>query len=138
MLIINIMVETLKSKATNYFILGAIAESLGMFSEGATNYFKALFAIDDAAIFEAIKNKPKDHNERFTMLKSHLPILYIITDKLFSTYRRTYTKDLEKEEVKLVKKRVIEAFENAKIRIPTDEEIKKKFAELSKKGKIIG
>jgi helix-turn-helix protein len=72
------------------------------------------------------------------MLKSHLPILYIITDKLFSTYRRTYTKDLEKGEVKLVKKRVTEAFENAKIRIPTDEEIKKKFAELSKKGKIIG
>lgn len=131
------MEESLRNKAKNYFILGIIAETLNMFSEAATNFFKALFAADDAALLDLIKDKPKDHTERFNMLKTNIPELYIITDRLFSTYRRTYTQDLEADEVKLVKKRVMEVFKSAKIRIPTDEKIKEKFAELIKKGKII-
>lgn len=136
MLIINIMEENLKIKAKNYFILGTIAEKLNMPSEAATNFFKSLFAVDDAALVDLIKDQPKDHTERFNMLKTNIPELYAITDKLFSTYRRTYTQDLEEDEVRLVKKRVMEAFKNAGIRIPTDEEIKERFAELIKKGKI--
>jgi len=127
------MEKELETKARNYFILALIAEKLGMFSEAATNYFKALFALDDAAIFGKISYVPKDHSERFLMLKKHVPELYVLTDKLFSVYRRTYTKDLESEEVKLVKKRILEAFTYAQIRIPADHEIKEKFAELSKK-----
>lgn len=132
------MVENLKNKAKNYFILGIIAENLNMEAEAATNFFKALFAVDDVALLEKINDKPKDHTERFNMLKENIPELYTITDRLFSTYRRTYTQDLEKEEVKLVKKRIMEAFTNAKISIPTDEEIKTRFKEFIKKGKIFG
>lgn len=125
------MTENLKNKAKNYFILGRIAENLNMASESVTNLFKALFAVDDVALLEKINNKPKDHSERFKMLKENIPELYDITDRLFSIYRRTYTQDLEKEEVTLVKKRVMEAFKNAKIRVPTDEEVKAKFKELT-------
>ena len=130
------MPETLKTKARDYFILGTIAETLNMQAEAATNFFKALFAVDDAALLEKIRDKPKDHTERFDMLRANLPELYTITDRLFSTYRRTYTQDLAREEVSLVKKRVMEAFANAKIQSPTDEEVKNKFKELLKKGKI--
>jgi|SRR3989339_1423338 len=129
------MQEELKNKARNYFVLGVIAETLNMHSEAATNYFKALFAADDASLFEIIRDKPKDHTERFAMLKANLPDLYKITDRLFSAYRRTYTQELKKEEVALIKKRIMEVFENAKIKTPGDEEIRKKFEELLKKGK---
>lgn len=128
----------LKDKARNYFILGIIAENLNMPSESATNFFKSLFAIDDAVLLDRTKNKPKDHTERFNMLKVNFPELYAITDRLFSTYRRTYTQDLSKEEVKLIKKKVMEAFTNAGIPIPTDDEVKNKFVQLLKKGKIFG
>lgn len=130
------MADDLKEKARNYFILGVIGATLGMYSESATNFFKALFAVDDAVLFDLIKVKPKDHTERFSMLKVNIPLLYNITDRLFSTYRRTYTKDLSKEEVELVKIKVKEAFENAKISTPTNEEVKKKFEEFIKKRKI--
>ena len=127
------MAENLKNKAKNYFILGVIAENLNMPSEAATNFFKALFAVDDAALLEKINNRPKDHSERFGMLKENIPELYTITDRLFGIYRRTYTQDLEKEEAKLVKKRIMEAFANAKIPAPTAEEVKAKFRELIEK-----
>lgn len=130
------MEEDLKNKAKNYFILGIIAENLKMSSESATNFFKALFAVDDLALLEKINDKPKDHTERFNMLRENIPELYTITDRLFSIYRRTYTQDLEKEETNLVKKRVMEAFKNAKISVPTNEEVKTKFKELIEKGNI--
>lgn len=126
-----------RDKARNYF-LGVIAESLWMPSEAATNYFKALFAVDDAVLLEKTKTQPKDHSERFDLLKINVPKLYTITDRLFSIYRRTYTQDLEMGEVRLVKTRVMEAFGNAGISVPTAEEIKKKFEELVGKGKIFG
>lgn len=131
------MEENLKEKAKNYFILGAIAESLNMNAESASNFFKALFAIDD---FDLLKfgDKPKDHTERFNMLKIKSPKLYLLTDRLFSTYRRTYTQELRKEELQLVKERVKEAFENAGIEIPADKEVREKLAEIIKKGKILG
>lgn len=126
------MEENLKEKARNYFIIGCIAHNMGMFSEAASNFFKALFAVDD---FDLSKygEKPKDHTERFDLLKMKSPKLYSLTDRLFSTYRRTYTQELQKEELLLVKERIIEAFRNAGIEIPTDREIKEKIAELAKK-----
>ncbi len=125
--------ESLTNKARNYFILGSIAESLGMPSEAASNFFKALFAADDAKIFELVKDSPKDHTERFMILKARLPALYEITDRLFILYRRTYTQDLEMPEVRLVKKRVTEAFGYAGIPVPGDDEVKKKLEELSRR-----
>jgi len=130
--------EEFNKKAINYFIIGLIAEKLDMRSEAATNFFKSLFAIDDSALFRTISKKPKDHTERFRLLEENLPELYVITDRLFSTYGRTYTQELSKEELRLVKKRIMEAFANAKISAPTDSEIEEKFKELLKKGKIFG
>lgn len=137
MLIINRMEEDLKTKAKNYYMIACIAEKLGMCSESASNFFKALFAADDFIIAK-IGERPKDHTERFRILKLRFPELYIITDKLFSAYRRTYTQELKKEELELVKKRIKDAFKNTNIEIPTDKEIKEKLTELVKKGKILG
>jgi len=131
------MKESLKEKAKNYFTIATIADTLKMYSESASNFFKALFAADDFALSK-FGEAPKDHTERFNLLKLKSPELYTLTDRLFSIYRRTYTQELQKEELQLVKERIKDAFKNAKIEIPTDEEIKEKLAELIKKGKITG
>lgn len=132
------MTENLKTKAKNYFVLGSIALKLSMPSEAATNFFKALFVVGDCVLYDKLKLEPKDHTERFNLLRNNSPVLYSITDRMFHTYRRTYTQELTEDEVLLVRKRVMEAFENARIAIPTDEEIKSRFEELFKKRKLFG
>jgi hypothetical protein len=131
------MSENLGIKAQNYFILGAMAEMFGMPSEAVSNYFKALFALDDL-LLSRIGLMPKDHAERFEMLKMNLPEIYRISDKLFSTYRRTYTKEIGKNEIILVKKRIKEVFAYAKITVSTNEEIRKRIEDITKKEKNIG
>ncbi len=83
--------ENLKIKARNYFVLGSIALRLSMPSEAATNFFKALFAVGDWVLYDKLKLEPKDHTERFNLLRKNSPFLYSITDRMFHTYRRTYT-----------------------------------------------
>jgi len=124
--------EILAGKARNYFLLGSIAEGLGMASEAASNFFEALFAADDAKIFEIVMDRPKDHAERFTILKARLPALYDITDRLFAIQKRSLLKDLEMPEVRIIKNRVMEAFEHAGIQVPREDEIRKKIEELSR------
>ena len=124
--------EELVQKARNYFILARIAEKIEMYSKSASNYFKALSAINDFML-DKLNFKAKDHSERFMLLKSNLPELYIITDKLFSVYRRAYTSEINKDEIKLIKKNVEDAFKNAKVEIPTDRDIEEKTENLFKK-----
>ncbi len=102
----------LAKKAKDYFEVAQYAESLGKFDVAATNYFKALAAINDYALFK--KNLfPQDHSERFLLLKENEPFLYRITSSLFLIYRRAYTQDISKEEVNSLKKSLQEAFRHA-------------------------
>lgn len=117
-------------KAENYFILALIAEKIGMRAESATNYFKALSALDDSVLSQ--KNlKAKDHSERFLLLKQHFPELYRITDKLFLVYRRTYTSEITKEEVKLLKENIENVFRLYQCKIPTYQEVEKRIRKIS-------
>ncbi len=122
--------EKLALKARNYYILGKMAEKIGMYPESATNYFKALAALNDFML-EKIGLKPKDHSERFVLLKKHYPQLYETTDKLFLVYRRTYSEEISKEELFLVRRKLEAVFTHARIDIPTEEEIREKAEELS-------
>lgn len=111
-------------KAQNYFILGKLAEKANMYSESASNYFKALSAANDFML-NKINLKAKDHSERFFLLKQNFPELYEITDKMFLVYRRTYTSEISKEELKIIRKNIELVFKDANIQIPDDKEIKK-------------
>jgi hypothetical protein len=77
---------------------------MNMVPESASNYFKALTAFNDFKLSK-IGIRVKDHSERFYQLKKYFPELHEITDKLFTIYRRTYTGELSKEEIKLSKAR---------------------------------
>ncbi|MEK6903034.1 MAG: hypothetical protein AABW64_00110 [Nanoarchaeota archaeon] len=113
-------------KAKDYFIIARMSEIIGKYDVACSNYFKSLAAINDYVL--SIKNLfPKDHNERFLMLKENEYFLYRITSSLFLTYRRAYTKDITKEETKILKENLKEAFKHASIEFPADSEIEKYF-----------
>ena len=124
--------DELTKKAKNYFIIAMIAEKMKMYSESISNYFKSLSAINDFAL-ERINLKAKDHSKRFRLLEKNFPELYAIADKMFTVYRRTYTNELNKEEVEILRKNVEKAFENAGVQIPGIEEIKSKTKKISEK-----
>ena len=124
--------EEIDKKARNFFILGKVAEKLGMISESASNYFKALSGVNDFML-KKINLTAKNHGDRFSLLKQHYPKLYEITDKLFTAYRRTYSEELEKEELIRLRKNIEEAFKHAVISTPTDKEIEERTKEISKR-----
>lgn len=119
------MVDLMK-KAKDYFIIAAISERIGKFDVACSNYFKSLAAINDFMLSQK-ELEAKDHNERFSMLRENEPFLYKITSSLFLTYRRAYTKEIDKKETLILKEKVKEAFEYAKITIPSDSEVEKYF-----------
>lgn len=113
-------------KAKDYFIVGKISEIIAKYDVACSNYFKSLAAINDYIL--SIKNLfPKNHNERFVMLKENDSFLYKITSSLFLTYQRAYTKKITLEETKMLKKKIKEAFKYAGVEPPTDSEIEKYF-----------
>lgn len=114
------MEKILEERAKNFFIIGIIAQRKYMNAESISNYFKSLFAICDLILYKKTKIIPSDHTERFVLLKEHDHFLYEILDKLFSTYRETYTKTLSSARVDHVKKKLEEVFRYANIEIPKE------------------
>lgn len=113
-------------KAKDYFIIARMSEIIKKYDVACSNYFKSLSAIND----HALSKKglfPKDHHERFLMLKENESFLYKVTSSLFLTYRRAYTKEITKEEIKILKEKIKEAFKYAGIEYPADSEIEKYF-----------
>ena len=60
-------------------------------------YFKAFFLLCDHFLLENQGLSPKDHTQRFQLLKKHYPEFYEFLDTTFSIYRETYTSEIEKE-----------------------------------------
>lgn len=114
--------QIFKEKARNNFISGVFNERIGHLDVASSNYFKSLAAVNDF-VLARLNLSAKNHEERFILLKEHLPVFYKITSSLFLTYRRAYTKEITFEEIKFLKEKIQEAFQNAGISIPTDKEV---------------
>ena len=119
-------------KARDYFISGEIAERIGNFDVASSNYFKSLAAINDF-VLSKVNLFPRDHAERFIMLKENFPDFYRITSSLFLTYRRAYTKEITLNEIIILKEKLKEAFKNAKIPAPTDKEVEESIKKALKR-----
>ena len=87
----------------------------GDFTSAAILFFKALFVILDIIILRELGKTPKDHSERFQILKSRFPDIYTALDKLYPTYRDTYTLRIEKEACDRIRKNVESIAEKHKI-----------------------
>ncbi len=114
------MEKILEERSKNFFTIGNIAQKKGMNSESVSNYFKSMFAICDLVLYRKIKIIPKDHTERFSLLKRNSYFLYEMLDRLFSTYRETYTKTLSPARAEHIKRKLEEAFKHANVEIPKE------------------
>lgn len=68
----------------------------GDYTSATILYFKTWFAIQDYILLDKLGQSPKDHTERFKLLKDKFHGTYIKLDKEFSTYRDTYSKIISK------------------------------------------
>jgi uncharacterized protein (UPF0332 family) len=69
----------------------------GDYTSATVLYFKTLFALHDFLLLQKIGYAPKDHTERFKLLKKEYPEEYLIIDSEFNTYRSTYNRTISKE-----------------------------------------
>ena len=66
-------------------------------------YFKALFSTFDWIILRKFGRIPKDHTDRFQILKQNYSEFYVFLDKYFPKYRESYTMSISKEDCDKIK-----------------------------------
>ena len=68
-----------------------------------SDYFKALATYCDYVLYQQIKRIPKNHTDRFELLKVQFPKQYQILHGLFELYRKSYNLRLTEKDAKKVK-----------------------------------
>ncbi len=86
---------------------------------------KALFALTDFIIFKKYKKLPKNHSERFRILKEKFPSTYLIVDSLGGEYTDSYSKPALLDSISLLK--------NGIKKVALNETISEKIKEVLKK-----
>ncbi len=83
----------------------------------AVNFFRAIANLCDYKIYQEIRQIPKNHNERFELLKKYFYNEYSKVFSLFSIYRDSYNLRLTKEDALKIKeyaKELRKSFSNKK------------------------
>lgn len=70
------------------------------FNVAVSDFFKAIVILCDYLIYKEIKLMPKNHTERFNLLKKYFSNIYVKSSELFKTYVNSYNLRLGKEEAK--------------------------------------
>ena len=87
--------------------------STGDYTSSTILYFKCLFVVLDIIILQKMGKTPKDHTERFNILKEDFSELYLFLDKHYPTYRQTYSLTVNKlicDEVRKNVERIIKEY----------------------------
>ena len=74
------------------------------FNAATSDFFKAIVVSCDYLLYYNIKILPKNHNERFSLLKKHFKEIYAFISKLFPIYTKSYNFKIKKEDALLIKK----------------------------------
>ncbi|MDP1695479.1 MAG: hypothetical protein Q8L29_01040 [archaeon] len=68
------------------------------YNASVSDFFKAIVTFCDYLLYKEIKILPKNHNERFDLLKTHFKEIYQKVIALFKKYRESYNLRLSKED----------------------------------------
>jgi len=68
-----------------------------------SDFFKVISNFSDYLLYKEIKILPKNHNERFDLLKKYFAKIYEEVLNLFETYRNSYNLRLKKEDALALK-----------------------------------
>jgi len=74
------------------------------FNAAVSDFFKAIVISCDYLIYKEIKTLPKNHNERFSLLKNYFKQIYAEVSDLFKTYTDSYNFRLREEDATKLKK----------------------------------
>ena len=94
-----------------------IVYTAGDYTSSTILYFKCLFVVLDLIILQKKGKTPKDHTERFSILKENFSELYSILDKYYPIYRQTYSLTIDRLTCDEVKKNVERIIEEYKVSI---------------------
>jgi uncharacterized protein (UPF0332 family) len=70
----------------------------GRFNAAVSDYFKVIVISCDFLIYRDMKILPKNHNERFYLLRIYFKDIYTKVNQLFETYTRSYNLRLNEAE----------------------------------------
>jgi len=70
----------------------------GRFNASVSDFFKAIVILCDYLIYREIKIIPKNHNQRFSLLKNYFVEIYVKVSRLFKTYTKSYNLRLGKSD----------------------------------------
>jgi len=73
------------------------------FNAAVSDFFKAIVILCDYLIYRETRIMPKNHNQRFSLLKSYFNDIYKKVSNLFITYTKSYNLRLGKEEANKLK-----------------------------------
>lgn len=72
------------------------------YNAAASDFFKSIVICCDYLIYKEIKLLPKNHNERFSLLKKYFEDIYSKVSELFETYIKSYNLRLLESDAKKI------------------------------------
>jgi len=93
----------LMENAKEYIEDADLLFSKGHYNSAMNLYFKALVALCDYVVLRDTDRLPRNHTERFRILKERYLDLYEVVDFHFNYYRSSYMKRVEREWVEVLR-----------------------------------
>ena len=90
--------EELLKNAAEFIESGEENIRKSRFNAAVSDFFKAVVILCDYLIYREIKAVPKNHNERFSLLKLYFGEIYSSVSALFKTYTQSYNLRLKEED----------------------------------------
>lgn len=78
----------------------------GRYNPAVSDYFKAIVILCDFLIYKMRRILPKNHGERFDILKIHFEDIYSLVSSLFKKYIESYNLRMSKEDALVMKENV--------------------------------
>lgn len=98
------MEEELLENIKEFFESGNESLEKKRYNAAVSDFFKAIVILCDYLIYREIKILPKNHNDRFSLLKKYFRDIYSEVSKLFEIYIKSYNLRMNKEDVIKLKK----------------------------------
>ncbi|MAG78359.1 hypothetical protein CL616_03270 [archaeon] len=73
------------------------------FNASVSDFFKAIVILCDYLIYKEIKTMPKNHKDRFSLLKTYFRDIYNQVSKLFDIYIKSYNLRLNEDDANKIK-----------------------------------
>ena len=84
------------------------------YNAAASDFFKSIVISCDYLIYKEMKILPKNHNERFSLLKKYFEDIYNKVSKLFEIYTRSYNLRILERDAKKIGEYAHEIYNNIK------------------------